>query len=422
VECRRRGGKGLVVELKQQGFPMILSGTYIVRLLLIALLTYFFLSTFYLLAFAVLGKMFYRQKKRSRKDPVSRFCIFIPSYHCEEVAAQAAAAALEQKYPSHLFKVVVIADGFSDEGLERLRETGATPIPVSFRESTKTKSLNAAFAAIDDPFEYVVILDVDNVMQANALLRFDQELQNGVQAIQAHRTAKNMNTSVAVLDAISEEINNTIFRKGQRAAGFTSAIIGSGMVFPYGMLRDALSGVDAVGGFDKELEMILLQQGVKVEYLDDVRVYDEKVDERKVLRNQRRRWISAQIHYMGKYFGQGVRSLFSGELHFFMKYIQMLLLPRLVQVGLLAFCTTGSLLILPLTGHKTLLPATFATFLLINIFTLVIAVPREYFNSKTFKALLSLPATMLMFIFLIFRLKGANKTFIHTPHSVSQTE
>jgi hypothetical protein len=50
-------------------------------------------------------------------------------------------------------------------------------------------------------------------------------------AVQGHRTAKNTNNSWAILDAISEEINNNIFRKGHRVLGLSSAIIGSGMAF-----------------------------------------------------------------------------------------------------------------------------------------------------------------------------------------------
>jgi cellulose synthase/poly-beta-1,6-N-acetylglucosamine synthase-like glycosyltransferase len=61
---------------------------------------------------------------------------------------------------------------------------------------------------------------------------------NGMEVVQAHRIAKNTDTSVALLDACSEEINNAIFRKGQVAVGFSANLIGSGMAFKYSWFKD----------------------------------------------------------------------------------------------------------------------------------------------------------------------------------------
>jgi cellulose synthase/poly-beta-1,6-N-acetylglucosamine synthase-like glycosyltransferase len=71
-------------------------------------------------------------------------------------------------------------------------------------------------------------------------------------AVQGHRTAKNTNNSWAILDAISEEINNNIFRKGHRVLGLSSAIIGSGMAFRYNYFKALMSTVTAVGGLIKK--------------------------------------------------------------------------------------------------------------------------------------------------------------------------
>jgi hypothetical protein len=56
---------------------------------------------------------------------------------------------------------------------------------------------------------------------------------------------KNTNNSWAILDAISEEINNNIFRKGHRVLGLSSAIIGSGMAFRYNYFKTLMSTVTA---------------------------------------------------------------------------------------------------------------------------------------------------------------------------------
>ena len=44
-------------------------------------------------------------------------------------------------------------------------------------------------------------------------------------------------TNTAVLDAVSEEINNSIFRKGHTRLGFSSGLSGSGMAFEYDLFK-----------------------------------------------------------------------------------------------------------------------------------------------------------------------------------------
>lgn len=79
-----------------------------------------------------------------------------------------------------------------------------------------------------------------------------------MQVVQTHRVAKNLNTNMAYLDAISEEINNSIFRLGHVNLGMSAALIGSGMAFEYSLFYKAMMSNTSVGGFDRVLEMKLL--------------------------------------------------------------------------------------------------------------------------------------------------------------------
>jgi len=175
-------------------------------------------------------------------------------------------------------------------------------LEVKFDISTKSKALNSAMERIIAGYDIAVILDADNLMAPDFLSKINASFGNGFIAVQGHRTAKNLNTSLAVLDAVSEEINNHIFRKGHRVLGFSSAIIGSGMAFKYDFFKALMSTVTAIGGFDKEIELKLLKEGNTIEYLDDAFVYDEKVQKAEVFSNQRRRWLSAQLIYFRRDF------------------------------------------------------------------------------------------------------------------------
>jgi ABC-type arginine transport system permease subunit len=48
---------------------------------------------------------------------------------------------------------------------------------------------------------------------------------------------------------------------------------------------------------------------------------------------------------------------------------------------------------------------------------ILIAVPAQFFNSKLLGAVLKIPLIFFSMLTLLFKLKGANKKFIHTPHN-----
>lgn len=51
---------------------------------------------------------------------------------------------------------------------------------------------------------------------------------------------------------------------------------------------------------------------------------------------------------------------------------------------------------------------------------LLVAVPKRFYTMRLAVALLSLPYTFLLMAANIFKLRGANKNFIHTRHGVGK--
>ena len=224
---------------------------------------------------------------------------------------------------------------------------------------------------------------------------------------------------MAVLDAVSEEINNHIFRKGHRAMGLSSAIIGSGMAFRYGYFKGLMSTVEAVGGFDKEIELKMLKAGHKIEYLSGAMVYDEKVQKAQAFSNQRRRWLSAQFHYFRTDIVSSVKHLIQkGNIDYFDKAIQFIQPPRILLLG--AVKLLGTLFIM--TG-LLLENATFLVVWQLIIFlclaAILLAIPRSLYTDKTLRAISVLPGGMLLMLGSLLKMKGANKSFIHTKHNTA---
>ena len=228
----------------------------------ILLLIFLGVPVFYIFLFAFAG-LFYRQHLTLRKPVLRKIAVLIPGYMEDAVIQEVAKDAQLQDYPVDRFDVVVIADSFRKETLDILKTLPIKVLEVAFDISTKSKALNKAMEQLTEEYDIAVILDADNMMSRDFLRKINASFECGFFAVQGHRTAKNMDTSFAVLDAISEEINNHIFRKGHRVLGLSSAIIGSAMAFRYDLFKSLMSTVTAIGGFDKEIELKLLKEGSK---------------------------------------------------------------------------------------------------------------------------------------------------------------
>ncbi len=370
----------------------------------------FAFHTLYLLAFAVLSlrKM---SPPATTGEKVRRMAVLIPAYKEDNVIMECVRSVLEQRYPRDLFEVVVISDRMSEETNRRLSQLPLRLIEVRFENSTKAKSLNTAMERIGDAYDVAVILDADNVVTPTFLSELNTAFDAGYQAVQAHRTAKNQNTDVALLDALSEEINNSIFRKGHCAAGLSSALIGSGMAFDYTLYKRLLRDIHSVAE-DRALEFTLFRHHVKIAYLPRTIVWDEKIQSAAHFSNQRRRWLSAQYQYVKLHLRDFFPQLLARNWDYCDKILQHIMLPRLMNLGLTFVIAAGvSVFNVPASAKWW---ALFATVLL----ALMLATPRKLYTRHLLSALLRLPQMFVIQLFNLFKLRNAHRSFIHTPHGI----
>ena len=233
----------------------------IIQLIETLLYVYLFFSVGYLVLFAV-ASLFAVKKDLLATDRRHRFLVLIPSYKEDKVIGDTVQAALSQQYPQEYFRVMVISDQMNESTNDHLRSMGAEVLEIHYEESSKALALQSAIRSCqsDAPSDYVVILDADNIIASDYLEqvnRYTQQTQCKV--LQTHRTAKNLNTSTAILDAAIEEMNNSIFRLGHVQLGFSSALIGSGMVMDYIWFAENIFHTHSAGE-DKELEELLDQE------------------------------------------------------------------------------------------------------------------------------------------------------------------
>ncbi len=376
----------------------------------------------YLLLYAIASK-FYRTPRFPEARTLRRFIVFFPAYKEDRVIASSVRSFLQQDYPRELFDIIVISDQMQPATNEDLRSLPIRLLTASYKDSSKAKALTMAVDSIsDDHYDIVVIMDADNLTSPDFLAEVNRAFDSGIKSVQAHRTGKNLNTDISILDGISEEINNGIFRSGHNALGLSAALSGSGMAFEADWFRQNVRLLETAGE-DKELEVLLLQQRIHTVYLPQIPIYDEKTQKEEAISNQRKRWIAAQFGILRSSLLSLPKAIGQGNPDYCDKILQWMLPPRLIQLagvfGLtLVITIIGIWLSLQgtATGHEWTIAVKWWILSAAQIAAMTLPIPGHLFNKQLGKAVLRIPMLALTTIGNLFKLKGAYKKFIHTEH------
>jgi Glycosyltransferases, probably involved in cell wall biogenesis len=365
------------------------------------------LCTIYLFFFALMGikeKLIpYPEAKKK-----NRFLVLFPAYKEDVIIINSVKTFMAQNYPKDYFNVLVISDHMTQETDNALKDLGAQIVKATYSNSSKAKALALAMSQKkDNNYDIVVILDADNLVEDTFLNEINNCYESGSIAIQAHRVAKNRDTDIALLDAVSEEINNSIFRRGHVRVGISSALIGSGMAFDFRWFKDNVEALNTAGE-DKELEVLLLKQGVYIDFLNWTYVYDEKTRKETEFSKQRRRWLGAQFDILKSSIHDLPWAIKTKNWDYIDKLLQWMMLPRVVVMGLTFIFAIGMLFLNWQWSIKW-----WVLFVLL-LYTFAMAIPDFLVDKKLKKTFRKLPIVFLIMIYNIFRIKGVNKHFIHT--------
>ena len=355
----------------------------------------------------------YQRDARNLKHKT--YLILFPAYKEDAVILHSVKTFLQQDYPKECYHVVVISDQMKQETNEQLSSLPITLLQPKVEKSSKAKALQ--FAMQQSAFaDYVVILDADNVVAPNFLSELSQ-LVSLKEAIQCHRTAKNNDNDIAALDGLSEEINNSIFRKGHNRIGMSSALIGSGMCFNYEWFKENVMHLDSAVE-DRELEALLMKQNIYIRYAEDIPVMDEKVSSSENFQRQRLRWMTGQVQAFIHMLPYIPKAIITGNINYIDKTIQQALIPR----SILLVLTPILCIVATLTSTIFHLPSPIFHFkwwcLFIGLcIALFLATPKQMRRKSIFSKLISLLALVWKMIQNILKISHKNKEFIHTTHN-----
>jgi len=398
---------------------------HIVEILLWILLA---ASGAYILFFALVSMMGKKQDSRltaylsnltSLREPrYNNFLILYPAYNEDRVIVHSVHTFVGQYYPYQNFHVCVISDHMKPETNELLEGLPVTVLQPVFEKSSKAKAMQYAIQMVESgqckpegrkAYDYIVILDADNVVEADFLEKLNTICNRGYKAIQCHRCAKNSDNNIAVLDGVSEEINNTIFRKAHNRIGLSSALIGSGMCFDYEWFHENVFKLSTAGE-DRELEALLLKQKIYIHYEPEIHVYDEKVSNKDNFQKQRLRWMTAQIQSLLNLLPYIPKAIVTLNIDFIDKTIQQALIPRsmLIVITFIMACLITLL-------SRVWCLKWWLLFLFICL-SLYVSTPKQLRKHSVFGKLFSLPMLVWKMLANILKIDHKNTDFIHTEH------
>jgi len=336
------------------------------------------------------------------------YAIIVTAYQQTNLLPSVVDSILKLKYTNYL--VYIVADDCDITGLNFNSDQVVLLRPEQ-KLASNTKSHFYAVNNFKRAHEYLTIIDSDNLVDPDYLNELNKFFATGYIAVQGVREAKNLNTSYACLDEAGDMYYRFIDRKLLFENGSSASLAGSGMAFTTAFYRECLELLDIEGaGFDKVLQMEILNRGKRIAFAEKAVVFDEKTSKPDQLVNQRARWINTWFKYAGK----GVRLAGTGIINFnwnqFLCGLVFSRPPLFIIVGLTGISILLDIFMMPAFLFYWL-------FAVISFFTVFFIALHHFKAPKAVYAALSrVPVFIFLQIISLFKAKRANKISTATVH------
>jgi cellulose synthase/poly-beta-1,6-N-acetylglucosamine synthase-like glycosyltransferase len=233
-------------------------------------------------------------KPNPSTPPKRRFICMIPAYNEERVIVNPILSLLGQDYPADLYEIWLIFDG-TDDTAKIASNLGAKVLFTPTMGFGKHRALDYAFKKLltDDDDRYVAVFDADNVVSANYLQSMNNAIEaRGFRCMQAFHDVLNGSDNWITKALWCSCVSASRMYLPGRLRSFCSVLIcGTGWCCEAQLLRKYWGGTRTQTE-DIELNGILaLESGVRVGYVPEAHIYDEKPLNIWVAIRQRMRWM-----------------------------------------------------------------------------------------------------------------------------------
>ncbi|OIO59781.1 MAG: glycosyl hydrolase [Verrucomicrobia bacterium CG_4_10_14_3_um_filter_43_23] len=258
-----------------------------------------FVFTLYLFLVTV-GAYFFRRRSDPTKPPL-KLAVVIPAYNEAREIEKVIQSIKDSYYPINKFRIIVLADNCTDRTAEVSRQAGAEVVerddPLN---PGKGQALDWLFTAKKDIFaeeEAIILIDADAVVDPYFLSQMSSSLSaEGVKIVQSFNGVSNPISSWRTsLSVIAFDLVNYIRLKGRNFLGGTAGPKGNGVGFSKEVvLKSGWPAKSIVE--DLEFSLLLLDEGVKVQFNPLAKVYSEMAVFMSQAQAQRMRWEGGRWH------------------------------------------------------------------------------------------------------------------------------
>lgn len=278
---------------------MPITGYILIGLVVTLVAISFLITTYYwvLCSIAIL-----KRKKpvllKGRRERL--FSIVIPAHNEEGNIRESIESCLSVDYPPDKLKIYVVADNCTDKTADIARLYNVECLERRNNEFMgKGYALSWAFEKILSKHEAIVVLDADCTIDRDSLRIYSNYLDQGEKVLQANYAAKNADdNALSYILAVGLYIENALFYPAKAKVGLTSLLQGTGMVFDSEILKAHPWGSHSIVE-DTEYSIQLVQNSIKIRFVDEVSVYADLPTSWEQVYTQRSRWVSGNVR-MGR--------------------------------------------------------------------------------------------------------------------------
>jgi hypothetical protein len=263
-----------------------------------------------------------RRLHRSAKS--LKFAVIVPA-HNEEILIVPCVKSLF----SPAATLYVIAHNCTDATAANAEAAGA--IVLTLNESSghgKGAALHFGFTeAMNAGAEAVMVIDADSTASPNLVAEVAAAMAGGSQALQCRYIAANAQpTAKTRLQSLALLGMNVVRPRGRSRLGLSCGIFGNGFALSAPTLQRVPYRAHSIVE-DLEYHLLLLQAGIRVDFLDTAQVTGEVPTNQTAAASQRARWEGGRLMMRRQWTGRLLRNVVAGQTRFLEPLLDLRSLP-----------------------------------------------------------------------------------------------
>jgi cellulose synthase/poly-beta-1,6-N-acetylglucosamine synthase-like glycosyltransferase len=337
------------------------------------------------------------------------YAIIVTAYEQTQMLPSVVSSLLNLNYQNFIIYIVADNCDVTDLKFDNAKVVLLRPENVL---ASNTRSHEYAVKNFIRLHSRLTIIDSDNLVHPEYLNLLNVEFSKGYEAVQGYRAPKNLDSTIACLDAARDIYYHFYDGKVLFEIGSSATLSGSGMAFSTEVYQRFLENNKVTGaGFDKVLQSWLILNNYRISFQESAILYDEKTSKSGQLVQQRSRWINTWFKYffLGiNILGAGISGLNRNKFLFGLVLVR----PPLFIFLILSLVFLFINLVLGLWFPVVAWILAFALF----IFSFWVSLKISKADVRIYKSLTNIPKFMFYQLLSLMNIRKANKISVATRH------